>query len=198
MCMNVYLRLCFQGIRSKVSRVKQLEGWGGSPLPSKGFGIKPDPSVLSVASLAWPGGCGAALHFALVTTVGQRLCQSYLVCLGRTRHKMESSTVIFSKQIFLETLICILKPTNCLKGLVLCVCARACARARFSILRQWQWGIYSWIYRAILTWLKQMKTSCGFCFVFPPLPLPLQTLLFLNPCCCNQSRAEHRCNGEVM
>ena len=30
------------------------------------------------------------------------------------------------------------------------------------------------------------------------LPLPLQTLLFLNPCCCNQSRAEHRCNGEVM
>ena len=69
MCMNVYLRLCFQGIRSKVSRVKQLEGWGGSPLPSKGFGIKPDPSVLSVASLAWPGGCGAALHFALVTQI---------------------------------------------------------------------------------------------------------------------------------
>ena len=44
--------------------------------------VKPDPSVLSVASLAWPGGCGAALHFALVTTGGQRLCQSYLVCLG--------------------------------------------------------------------------------------------------------------------
>ena len=158
-----------------MSRVKQLEGWGGSSLPSKGFGIKPDPSVLSAASLAWPGGCGAALHFTLVMTVGQRLCQSCPVCLGRTRHKMESSIVIFSKQIFLETLICILKPTNCLKGLVLCVGVRACARARFSILRQWQWGIYSWIYRAILTWLKQMKTSCGFCFVFIALFVTTKT-----------------------
>ena len=40
---------------------------------------------------------------------------------------MESSTVIFSRQIFLETLICILKPTNCLRRLVL-VCARAHVR----------------------------------------------------------------------
>lgn len=41
----------------------------------------------------------------------------------------ESSTVIFSRQISLETLICILEPTNCLKGLVMCgVCARARTR----------------------------------------------------------------------
>ena len=134
MRMNCCLRLCFQGIGSQVSRVKQLKGWGGSPLPSKGFGIKPDPSVLSVASLAWPGGCGAALHFTLVMTVGQHLRQSCPVCLGRTRHKMESSTVIFSKQIFLDTLICVLKPMNCLKGLV-CVCVHAhmCARTIFHL-----------------------------------------------------------------
>lgn len=46
-----------------MSWVKQLEGWGGSPLPSEGFGVKPDPSALSVASLAWPGGCGDSSAF---------------------------------------------------------------------------------------------------------------------------------------